>query len=364
MPTPATMDADPFGQPNTFGIEENDTDIVNGRYSAPHPDTGKRKLMTRVTTLARTIADTFLLEQWQQRAVAIGMAISPDLCDLASSLTLDAADRVAGNEVAEKAKERAKSSAGANKGTAFHNLCNQVDGGAPLSSIVLPERRADVRAYRDMMDGYGMRTDPQYIERRIYVPQLCGNGVMGTFDRLVWCYEPYPELSIEVGQLAIGDLKTAAKIEYGWGEIAIQLALYANATLIYDRRTRTYSPMPEVNRDVAYVMHLKPGTQVCELYEINIRAGWEAVEVCLAVREWNKRNDLARKIKPPAPRYATLLANAESVEELSAIFWDAAGRDLWTEELERIGKRRQLELAARQIAELPDCYAEDQEVPA
>lgn len=363
MPNPATLDADPFGQPNTFGDEEHDTDIVNGRYSAPLPNTRRRVLMTRVTTLARTIADTFLLEQWQQRAVAIGMAISPDLCDLASSLTLEAEDRRAGNEVAEKAKERAKSSAGANKGTAFHNLCNQVDGGAPLSSVVLPERRADVKAYRDMMEGYGLRTDPNYIERRIYVPDICGNGVMGTFDRLMWCYEPYPDLNIEVGQLVVGDLKTAQKIEYGWGEIAIQLALYANATLMYDRRTRSYSPMPEVNKDVAYVMHLKPGTQVCELHEINIRAGWEAVDLCLRVRGWHKRKDLARKIPPPPPNYAQQLANAESVEELSKIFWDAAGRDRWTEELERIGKRRQLELAARSVASLPDCYASE-EVPA
>lgn len=364
MPTPEKLEADPFGQPNTFGIEDHETDIVNGRYSAPHPESGKRKLMTRVTTLARTIADTFLLEQWQQRAVAIGMAISPDLCDLASTLTLESEHRTAGNEVAEKAKERAKSSAGANKGTAFHNLCNQVDAGAPLASVVLPERRADVKAYRDMMDGYGLRTDPQYIERRIHVPGLCGNGVMGTFDRLVTCYEPYPGLNIEVGQLAVGDLKTAQKIEYGWGEIAIQLALYANATLLYDRRTRTYSPMPEVNRDVAYVMHLKPGTQQCDLWEINIRAGWEAVALCLGVRDWNKRKDLARKVPPPAPNYAEQLANAESIEELSAIFWAAAGRDLWTEELERIGKRRQLQLAAHTVSSLPDCYAEGQEVPA
>jgi hypothetical protein len=362
MTKPAELDADPFGQPRMYADNDDcDTDIVNGRYSAPDPVTGKRKLMTRVTTLARTIADTFLLEQWMKRCVAIGMAISPDLCDLAASLTLE--DRSAGNEVADKAMERARASEGANKGTAFHNYCNSVDAGAELSSIVLPDRRADVRAYRDMMDGYGLKVDPSLIERRVYIPELCGNGVMGTFDRLMWVYEPYPDLNVEVDQLIVGDLKTARKIEYGWGEIAIQLALYSRAKYLYDRRTRSYSPMPPVNQDVAYVMHLKPGTAQCELHEINIKAGWEAVQVCLAVRDWNKRKDLARKIPPPIPNYAKQLADAASVEELSAIFWDAAGRNAWSEELEHIGKRRQLELAAMSVAQLPDCYA-DQEVPA
>jgi hypothetical protein len=358
MPSPTQLEPDPFGQPNPFGDEATDTDIVNGRYRAPCPSTGKNKLYTRVTTLARTIADTFLLEQWCERAVAIGMAISPDLQALAASLTLE--DRTAGNEVASKAKERARSSEGANKGTAFHNFCNTVDAGAPLSSVVLPDWRADVSAYRDTMDGYRLRTIPNMIEQRILIPGLCGNGVMGTFDRQLECLEEHPELAIKPGEAAIGDLKTAKKIEYGWGEISIQLALYAHATYIYDRKTRTYQPMNPVRQDIAYVMHLKPGSRVCELWEINIAAGWEAVDVCLAVRNWNKRRDLARKLPPPVPDYATKLANAASVEELSAIFWDAAGRNAWTEELESIGKRRQLQLAAQQVAELPDCYAPEE----
>lgn len=111
-------------------------------------------------------------------------------------------------------------------------------------------------------------------------------GVAGTFDRLV----------THDGTLMVADLKTGRDVTYGMGEIAIQLALYANAATIYDAATGEHEPMPEVSKTTALVFHLPVGEGECKIYEVDIAAGWEMAQVCGTVRDWRKRKDLGKVI--------------------------------------------------------------------
>jgi hypothetical protein len=52
-------------------------------------------------------------------------------------------------------------------------------------------------------------------------------------------------------------------------------------------------------------MHLPVGKATCTLYEVDIAAGWEAVQLAVAVREWRKRNDLASQIPAVSPAVRT-----------------------------------------------------------
>lgn len=262
-----------------------------GRYRIPHPVTAKMQSWTRATTFASSIADTFGLSRWQTRMACYGLAHRPDLHAEAASVTDPDAGRATLDRIAEAAKEHAGTSTRARLGTALHAFAEQVDAGGDLAAI--PEQwRPDIAAYRAAMDAAAVTIDPAHIERVVVIPQY---QVAGTFDRLV----------MVDGRRYVADLKTGKDLSYSWTEIAIQLALYAHATHIFDPGTGELSPMPDVDLDRALVMHLPVGTATCTLHWVDIAAGWEAADLCAEVRTWRKRKGLARPVDtPPLPAEA------------------------------------------------------------
>lgn len=298
-----------------------------GRYLLPDPDGGKELPWTRATTFAKSVSDTFALSAWAERMVAKGIASRPDLYALAASTSVDDKDTL--GRIAQDAKDAAAASAGANLGTALHSFTEAVDRG---ESPVVPEPwKADVEAYRSTMARAQLRVSPEYIERIVVLPDL---RVAGQFDRLLW------RDNGPVGSPAIvGDVKTGKSVDYSWGEIAIQLALYAHAALIWDPGSRSYQPMPAVDLERAIVMHVPAAQGRCDLYEVDIAAGWEMTAVCSTVRTWRARRNLAKPIAvPPADPLERLRApdrqllwsveQAGSVEALNAL-WASHARQ-WT----------------------------------
>jgi len=250
-----------------------------GRYMLPDPaaPSGKAQPWTRATTFAKSIADTFGLTQWEMRMVAAGIGLRRDLYALACAATVDDKDTL--NRVAKDAKEAAAASAGANLGTALHSFTEALDRGETVNA---PEPwAADVDAYRTAMSNARITAQPDFVERIVVLKNL---RVAGTLDRVV---------TLPDGRLAIGDLKTGKDLSYSWGEIAIQLALYANADVMWNGITDQYEPMPQVDKTTAVVMHLPVGKARCDLYEVDIAAGWEAAQMCAQVRQWRARRDLA-----------------------------------------------------------------------
>lgn len=252
-----------------------------GRYVLPDPKTGQERSWTRATTLANTLADRFNLEQWAKRNVVLGLAARQDLYALAASCKPDDKDQLA--RIVSDAEEAAKAHAGANLGTALHRITERIDR---REDFHIPDQwRPDVDAYCQTLVNFRVNVVPEWIERVVVIPQI---GVAGTLDRLVTIDRASTH--------TVADLKTGKEAPKYVNETAIQLALYAGASYVWNGDG--YDPMPPVDRETAILIHLPVGEGRCTLHEVDIAAGREAVRLALNVRDWRKRRDLARPHLP------------------------------------------------------------------
>lgn len=268
--------------------------IVSGRYRI------QGDLYTRATTWAKTLEDTYNLEKWGNRMVALGLAARHDL--YAQVAATPATDKKALDRLCDDAREAAKGSAGANLGTALHSFTEQVDLGVDVN--IPPPWDADVAAYRRTLADAGVEVVPELVELVVVNRKL--GKVAGKFDRLVR----------HRGRLAVFDLKTG-NVDFAWLSIAIQLAIYANADELYDPATDTCSPMPDgLDRTVGLVAHLPAGQASCTLYEVDLAAGWEAAQLCGVVRQWRTRRNLSTPIGSPAVTPAVSAPTDAPVVEL------------------------------------------------
>lgn len=277
------MTNDPFGAPGAQSQRAEDRVKRDRwkRYLLPDPETGEEVAWTRVSTIKGCIANTFNLELWKQRQVALGLSLRPDLLTLAASVAgLPPGDKQAKetlNNVCRQAQDAAGSRAGANLGTALHTATERLDRGERLDAISLPAPYdADLRAYDEARRAAGMVTQPEHIERIVVIPQL---QVAGTLDRLTFWRGGRRVLDVKTGQDAS---------EFGQLELAVQMALYANAAYMWNLDTEQYEPMPEVAKDWAILAHLPAGGGRCDFYPVNIAAGWEAAQLAAAVHAARK----------------------------------------------------------------------------
>jgi replicative DNA helicase len=100
-------------------------------------------------------------------------------------------------------------------------------------------------------------------------------------------------------------------LSYGWGEISIQMALYAHGAregLVarWDPDAETADPddpgawvwedigipAKSIRQDVGVVMHVPIGEKTCTLHWIDLTEGWKAVQLCDNVRDWRKAKGL------------------------------------------------------------------------
>jgi hypothetical protein len=323
-----------------------------GRYMLPHPVTGKRQAWTRATTMAKSISDTFALSQWSQRMALKGAAMRPDLVAMASTLDVKR-DKDRLNGLVDQAKDAAGQKVSANLGTAVHAFTESVDGGGALDDVPTAHR-PDVSAYLAAMAEAGLHAVPHLIERITVIPQF---DVAGTFDRI---------LCTKDGQYVTGDVKTGRTLEYGWQEIAIQLALYAhgvNTSGVYDLNADVWEAAPQVRTDYGIVMHLPVGTSTCTLYRVDLTQGWAAATLCASVRDWRKTRNLAQPyavaeadsspypvaaavpVRPPTwdERFAAVSSRGEA----AALYTEAAGQfGSRSTELHRLVKLAQDTLAS------------------
>lgn len=320
-----------------------------GRYVLPHPETGKEQGWTRATTWAKTISDTFKLHQWQERMTAKGLVLRPDLYALVGATD----DKAELNRICEEAKQAAGSKVGANLGTAVHNYTEQLDRGVEFRNIGVPSTVAnDVVAYREMLTAYGLAPVRGLIERVVLNTKL---GVAGRLDRILTNTKPVG-IWQEPGELFIGDVKTAANIGYSWLEVAIQLAIYANADYFWNIETQTYEHVPAIDLDEAIVMHVPVQQGEATPYRINIRQGWAYAELAGLIRSARADSKLAVRlgdtimsrpvveaVQTDQPRELDIRASiddAKCVQDLSDIWQYAYARGLWTPELEAYGLQK------------------------
>lgn len=287
------------------------TDLQRDRYGRPlvvPPGGGKPVAYTRCTSFVSVLEDTYNLSRWQQRQVAVGLAQRPDLVSLAGA---KADDKGTLNEVVDAAMEAAQSSRAANVGTTIHALTELVDAGADLASIPA-EHRADLEAYARATEFLRH----EHIEAFTVHDTL---RIGGTPDRIS---------TLPDGRRVIADVKTGS-VEYGMGKIAQQLAVYAHSFL-YDTATHDRTEH-HADTAVGIVIHLPAGSGTCELIEVDLAAGWQAVQLSAQVRAWRARKDLARPFtipEPPKPKVAepapdpilAMIAACDDVEALNGVY--------------------------------------------
>jgi hypothetical protein len=361
-----------------------------GRYKIAHPDTGEMRSWTRATTLAHAISDTHALTQWQRRKVLEGAALRPDLLTGVTALAREIDDAPTWREAAAAKAEMTRTcdaaadAAGANDGsklgTALHTITEYADAGrlGEIEDLIPTELYDDLAAYLARMADAGIERPAEYIERVLVNTQV---DAAGTTDRIVRmpaecekCGSPWK----------IADLKTQKSVDFGFLEIAIQLAEYANADVMVDEDTGEHEPMPVVCRCTGIVMHLPVGSGECTLYEVDLVAGWEAATLAFTVRQARSQSkqvgwpysyvsttaariraagEAARKLAPaPAgqitdgepdpstPEHARVLVRtAGHPRALVALWEDLDGRGLWTAELTQLAAARKAELAAEGV---------------
>lgn len=280
-------------------------EIARDRWGRPliiPPEGGKPEPYTRCTTFISAVDDMGGLIKWKQKMTALGLAARPDL-QLAVSAHSDNDKRL--YQIVEEAMEAAGASAAATTGTALHALTERVDRGDDLGTIPA--------AHTADLEAYARATQPLTvvdIERLLVLDE---HRVAGTPDRIV-----------EVdGRRVIADVKTGEnQLKYPH-KIAAQLAVYAHSRA-YDIGTGKRADI-DVYLERAIIIYLPAGSGRCELHWVDIRAGWEAVQLAVGVREWRSRKGLTEPYAPAepqtvAPDLDALIDAAEDEDALRALY--------------------------------------------
>lgn len=315
-----------------------------GCYILPNPTSGQDRAWTRATTLAHTLTDEFHLTQWKRRMVAEGLTKRPELLDRVSELARQIADAVDWrdakvaksllDEVCDEAADAAGASDGSKLGTLLHTITEYADAGRydEIRHLVPEELHGDLDVYTATMDAAGIRRPTEWIERIVVNTQVESGG---TLDR--W-------LILPDGRVVVGDLKTQKSIDFGFMEIAIQLAEYANADAMYDSETDELVPMPDgLDRSVGIVMHLPVGQACCTLYELDLEVGWHAAQVAYEARQLRSRSKAMgwphiphRTLSLSVDNTSVdqdlyLIRNAPHVDALVGLWRDLSTRGCWSE---------------------------------
>jgi len=246
-------------------------DIERDRYGRPlviPPDGGKPVAYTRTTTVAGSLDDGTALIAWKMRMACIGLSQRPDLLLAVAATDKDNTKEL--NALVEDAMEAAGANSAARIGSAVHALTEVLDRGEELG--VVPDLYlADLKAYADATANF----------KNVWMEQFCvldEYKIAGTPDRIVE-YE---------GELYISDLKTGSLHPTS---VAMQLSVYAHAAP-YDPATGQRSSWGKVNQDRAIVVHLPAGKAQCTLHWVDIKEGWQGIQIAMQARKWRDQKGL------------------------------------------------------------------------
>jgi len=256
-----------------------------GAYLVCPPGTSKPVGYARATSISSLLDDTGFLKDWGQRMTALGLASRPDL--FADLKNQDPTDTTAINSICRAALEASGANTRRDLGTLIHTYFER-------SSIdwhfETPEPyAADIAAIHAAIAAAGYRLRPKYSEMVLVIDE---HRIAGTADSVLE--------RISDGALFIADLKTGRTLHPL--NHSIQLAIYARADAIYRQGPATDGsedvrlPMPKVSQETAIIIHCQPESAQCDLHELDIAAGAEALRLCIQVKGWRKRT-LLKKIE-------------------------------------------------------------------
>lgn len=301
-----------------------------------------------VSAVAKIPTDTYNIEAWAKRMVAVGIATEPSLIENVAA-HIDNKERL--DEVVEYALRAGKAHAAADRGTQMHRvleliLLNQED------KLLTAQQRADAEVLKRTLDRYKLAPHKNMAEQFVIWPHYL---VAGRFDAI---------LETPDNQLILTDLKSGPNAVTFPQATAIQLALYARAPLMSadihtagDKSTiKDWQPLPEqLNRRHAYVLLVTPDDTVGTLHQLDIEHGWAAAQIALKIVQWRKElnngQDIATEVKDDQPNlkpkpatWESLIAGAGTTDRLREIWRRAKELDQLTPELKALALQRCNEL--------------------
>jgi hypothetical protein len=345
---------DEFDSPDE--IPRDRTAVRNGRYPLPHADgRPKSRGWRRASKFAGSIEDMVALSEWHQRGILIGAHERPDIIDALI------AEDLAGLEPKVRYKvlmgyvgrltEVAKCSMGAANGTLRHSMVEARHEGRPFN--MRPRLKARLDNYELALAEAQLRPLPHMNERVILVEEF---EVAGRLDTVMW------DGIWNVHRIA--DLKTAKNF-YGWLSIVVQLWLYSQSPVVWDKAKDCWVDMPiAIDPSTALVnwmpeQHPDRDNDV-DIYEIDIFHGRRLAELIrqiLIERDaakaeqtrnrvpWGRVRPVADQALTLTERYAARLRSAGSEAEVKAVGTAARQAGCAMDALIPIGRERISELA-------------------
>lgn len=227
------------------------------RYKVPSPTTGKLTGFTRATTVARTTAEEYNLEQWKIRTKVQAVLKAQDAFDRCADGRYPTADEdrelaqlyekllkaiAEGksrpiNQAIDKIDDVAGGADARELGGAVHDWLGELDSGRILLHQIPEQFQPYAVAYQECLMRAGLIAMPEYIERLVLnnrgIETICGR-----IDRIYRC--------VTDGQLYLGDLKTSESLDFSLLEYAIQFAAYGYAPLMCAMDRLSWEPMPKL----------------------------------------------------------------------------------------------------------------------
>jgi hypothetical protein len=314
------------------------------RYRLPDPKTGTTRTWQRVTTFNKAASDTFLIREWDKRIVAEGVAMSRKLqAQIAAVLSEDlspAKKKAELQPLADEAQRIAGAKDPAEIGTALHRMRAALDKGRKFAPLEPWDQ--DLKVYQELLAREGLTPVPEYVERTIVHR---GYQVAGTFDGIVRCPD---------GKLRMMDLKTGRTLEYGWGEIEVQCFVYSDSRVIYNKDSKTYEPMPEIEKDYALVIHLPAGAGQAFSYEVDLQQGKYGADLAKTIWAYRKGRQLPKPrtsvelppdVSSDHAAFLVRISKATHRQELKDIWQEAEGAGVWNDVLMATARRKYQELS-------------------
>ena len=276
-------------------------DYKRDRWERPlivPPGGGKPVPYTRSSSAAKTVEDHWNLEMWARRNIVYGVTHDQSLAARALALGgtpqtwTDPQKRLV-DKIHEDAAAVAQAHKGADIGTAVHLMTARVDLGEEVDG---GPYQADINAYVAALARAGFEVDPLYVECRLVCDPL---QMAGTADRIL--------TRVSDRMRFVADIKTGASVDFGglgWGA---QLACYAHG-LIYDVEADVRLDTPPMDRTTGIIIHLPAGQGRCDLYEIDLVAGYRAAQLANEIRA--VRREARRWMKPLSSESSVVVAAA------------------------------------------------------
>lgn len=237
-----------------------------------------------VTTVAKIPTDTWSIDRYNERQVAIGMAVDRNIAENVAT-HIDNKDRL--NNLVEDAKWAAKSHLKADRGTQMHRVLELILLGQEIK-LLTDQQRRDAEVLKRTLDRYKLTPHMNLTEQFVCWPQ---HLVAGRFDAV---------LERPDGTLWLVDLKSGPNAIKYPQSTACQLALYARAPHVSvdapafgDRQTiENWRTMPEkLDYKWARVLLCEPDATTGTMHRIDIQHGWGGAMKALELVKWRKVNN-------------------------------------------------------------------------